>query len=186
MGATQAPERRLCNGHVRYNHRAMERDEESLRVAVVSHACAVATNQIPWARLVARHPVELTILAPRTWRTIGGRIVHAEAWPGLEENLRLLAVVPRGHPNLHVWLGLRGALAEAAPDVVFLDEEPYSLAAAQALACKGQSALVVYSKQNIAKRLPWPFRALRRKVLRAAHVVAVTDTTVGEVLRQQG
>jgi glycosyltransferase involved in cell wall biosynthesis len=105
----------------------------------------------------------------------------------LEGNLRGLAVVPRGHPNLHVWLGLRRALEAAAPEVVFLDEEPYSLAAAQVVfGGRGRWALVVYSKQNIAKRLPWPFSALRTAVLRAAHVVAVTDPTVAEVLRQQG
>lgn len=161
--------------------------EERLRVCAVSHACAVATNQVPWAKLAAHYPVELTILAPRTWRTIGGRAVRAEAWPGLEESLRVLNVMPRGHPNLHVWLGLGRALGAVGPDVVFLDEEPYSLAAAQVLVLGARRhALVVYSKQNVAKRLPWPFSGLRGRVLRRAHVVAVTDSTVGEVLRQQG
>lgn len=157
-----------------------------MSVVVVSHACAVATNQIPWASLAARYEVGLTILAPETWRTMGGRAVRGEAWPGLERSVRFLTVLPRGHPNLHLWLGLGRAVGRASADVIFLDEEPYSLAAAQVLACRGRSSLVVYSKQNVEKRLPWPFAALRRKVLRAAEVVAVTDTTVAEVLRWQG
>lgn len=157
-----------------------------MSVVVVSHACAVATNQIPWASLAARYEVGLTILAPETWRTIGGRAVRGEAWPGLEGSVRFLTVLPRGHPNLHLWLGLGRAVGRASADVIFLDEEPYSLAAAQVLACRGRSSLVVYSKQNVEKRLPWPFAVLRRRVLRAAEVVAVTDTTVAEVLRRHG
>jgi glycosyltransferase involved in cell wall biosynthesis len=159
-----------------------------IRLVVVSHSCVVATNQIPWARLVARHPVDLTILAPRSWRSVGGRRVVLEVWPGLEGRVRPMAVVPRGHPNLHLWLGLGHAVRAAQPDVLFLDEEPYSLAAAQALAIlrRTPAAFLFYAKQNLPKRLPGYFARLEQRVFGRVDVVAAVHPGARDVLVQQG
>ncbi len=73
-------------------------EPDPVRLVVVSHSCVVATNQIPWAHLIARHPVDLTILAPRAWKSVGGRPAVLEAWPGLEGRVRPMTVVPARSP----------------------------------------------------------------------------------------
>jgi glycosyltransferase involved in cell wall biosynthesis len=163
-------------------------EQDRLRLVVVSHSCVVATNQIPWARLVARHPVDLTILAPRAWKSVGGRLVTLGVWKGLEGRLRPMTVLPRGHPNLHVWLGLAREVRAARPDVLFLDEEPYSLAAAQAmkLLAREPMAFLFYAKQNLPKHLPAYFARLQRRVFDRVDVAAAVHPSARDVLVAAG
>ncbi|MCD6351079.1 MAG: glycosyltransferase [Armatimonadetes bacterium] len=159
-----------------------------IRLAVISHSCVIATNQIPWAQLAQEHPVELTLLAPRLWRSLRKGLVSLELWPGLEGRVRPMMVLPRGHPNIHLWFGLSSALGAINPDVVFLDEEPYSLAAAQLLAWPGlrSTALVVYAKQNLLKRYPFPLSSVERRILARADALVAVDTAAREVLEAKG
>lgn len=159
-----------------------------LRLCVISHSCVVAANQVPWATMARDHPVDITILAPRTWRDTTGRPLTLGTWEGLEGRVRPMCVLPRGHPNLHFWLGLRRALRETSPHVIFLDEEPYSLAAAQILTAPsfGGAALVVYAKQNIFKRIPPPLSWVERTILRKADALVAVDSGAREVLESKG
>ena len=165
-----------------------EPEQDRLRLVVVSHSCVVATNQIPWARLVARHPVDLTLLAPRAWKGVAGGTVTLQTWPGLEGRVRPMTVVPRGHPNLHVWLGLRRVIRSASPDVLFLDEEPYSLAAAQArvILARDPMAFLFYAKQNLPKRLPAYFAKLQQRIFDRVDVAAAVHPSARDVLVAEG
>jgi len=74
---------------------------------------------------------------------------------------------------LHVYPGLRRMMREVKPHVVHLWEEPWSLVALQACLLKGDAALVLEVDQNLMKRLPPPFEAIRKYVLRRTdHVLA--------------
>ncbi len=158
------------------------------RLCVLSHSCVIATNQTLWARLAHDWPVDLTLLAPKAWGGLGGGSVRVQVAEGLEGRVSPLRVIPQGHPNLHLWLGLGTELRRLAPDCLFLDEEPYSLAAAQVLLSgwARRAALVVYAKQNILKRHPWPLGAVERKVLAAAEGLVAVDAAAEEVLWAKG
>ncbi len=163
-------------------------DDGPRRLCVISHSCVIATNQVPWAAVARGYPVELTLLAPRTWRSLRRGLTRLEVWEGLEGRVRPMTVLPRGHPNLQLWFGLGAALREARPDVIFLDEEPYGLPAAQILASpwRRRAALVVYAKQNILKSYPPPLSWVERRILAQADGLVAVDPAARDVLQAKG
>src|SRR5919108_1892840 len=159
-----------------------------MRVLVLSHACVLAANQRPYARLVHDHGIDLTLVAPARWASdlhgplalavlpaLAGRVVGATAcWPGQ----RALHWYGRGLPDVQT---LR-------PDLVLADEEPWSLAALQALllARRAGARFVFATKQHLAKRLLPPFGSIRPLVLRQADAAIALTEPVQQVLRAQG
>ena len=77
------------------------------------------------------------------------------------------------HWYLHLYPGLGRRIRDLRPDVIHLWEEPWSLVALQAALLRKGAALVLEVDQNILKRLPPPFEAIRRYVLRATdHILS--------------
>jgi glycosyltransferase involved in cell wall biosynthesis len=79
-------------------------------------------------------------------------------------------------------------LRRFGPDVVFVDEEPWSLSMAQAvwICRRARLPVVAYTKQNILKALPLPFRLIERQTYAVVGSIAVISEEVGEILRQKG
>jgi glycosyltransferase involved in cell wall biosynthesis/GT2 family glycosyltransferase len=75
-------------------------------------------------------------------------------------------------------------------DVLDIHEEPFALATAEVLAIRAlrrqRVPYVVYSAQNIDKRLPAPFRWLQRRVLGRAAAVSVCSVAAGEIVQRRG
>lgn len=163
-------------------------DDSPIRLCVISHSCVIATNQAPWAAVAGDYPVELTLLAPRVWRGLRRGLTRLEVWPGLEGRVRPMTVLPRRHPNLHLWFGLGPALRDARPHVIFLDEEPYSLPAAQLLLSpwRRRPALLLYAKQNILKSYPPPLSRVERRILAVADGLVAVDPAARDVLQAKG
>ena len=117
----------------------MQTEVSTLRVLVVSHAAVVATNQEPFHAL-AEAGAEVTVIAPRRLETDIRGTVTLEPLEGLATDLVGLPVAVGGYRR---WLGgqrgihliwyrnLRWAIREARADVMFIEEEPFSLAAWQ-------------------------------------------------------
>ena len=72
------------------------------------------------------------------------------------------------------------------PDVIHLWEEPWSIVALQAARLRGDAALVLEVDQNILKRLPPPFEAIRRYVLRRTDLILSRSPDASEVVRACG
>jgi hypothetical protein len=144
---------------------------DPLNVLVVSHAAVIGVNQVPFDAL-ARDGARVAIVAPSSLRTdLRGR-VEFEARPGsaartipLPVSLGGYRAALGGQRGIHVivYRGLARAIAAAAPDVVFVEEEPHSFAARQV--ARTGIRFVVHENQNIARRLPPPFGSIRRAVL---------------------
>lgn len=166
-----------------------------MKIAVVSHAAVVAVNQEPFDAL-ARAGADVTIIAPRSLRTDIRGLVRLAPLDGSAARLVGLPVHLGGHArilggqrgiHLIVYGGLRRAIAAARPDVLFVEEEPFSAAAWQcARAVSGAVPFVVHENQNIARRLQPPFQQIRRRVLRAAAGVTVRNAAAEQVVRAYG
>jgi glycosyltransferase involved in cell wall biosynthesis len=163
---------------------------QPLRVLAISHSCVVGANQQVYEEL-ARHPdVALGLLMPSHYVSDfdGSRIVPDRT---VGNGFRILTGRPvlAGNGSLYFYLtGLTRAVRETRPAVTFLDEEPWSLSALQAVwrARRAGSRVVFYSKQNLKKPLPPPFRQIQAAVFRATdHAFAISDEVAG-VLRWKG
>lgn len=167
-----------------------------IRVAVVSHAAVVAINQEPFHEL-ARAGAQVTLVAPRALDTdIRGR-VELSALPGFAGDLLGLSVVIGGYKrhlggqrgiHLIAYRGLARALASARPDVLFVEEEPYSLAALQCMRIADRLGIpfVIHENQNILRRVPPPFEQVRARVLARAAGVTVRNTAAEDLVRRLG
>lgn len=159
-----------------------------MRLLVLSHAAVLAANQDLYARLVRAHGIDLTLVAPARWRSDLHGPLQLEVTPALAGRVVGAAVLCPGHRALHWYVRGLPDMRPRPPQVVYVDEEPWSLAALQALllARRARARLVVATKQNVARRLPPPFAQVRRLVLRHAAAVLALTGEVAAVVRAQG
>jgi len=159
------------------------------RLLVVSHPAVVTVNQEVYREL-ERRGWEVTIVLPRRWRSeYSGRDMEPQALSGMEDSLRPTPVALRGRPQRHFYLARCRAIAGAgAPDVAFVEAEPFSLAAAQWHAALGRLGIPfgVQCAENIDRRLPAPVRLMRSRVLRDAAFVATRSESAGDLARAWG
>jgi glycosyltransferase involved in cell wall biosynthesis len=150
-------------------------------VLYVSKASRVPAHRAKLARLARQ--VELTLLVPDRWGDAPRESFADATYPLVE-----LPAVFHGHNHLHVYRGLSSVLAPGAFDLVHVDEEPYSLATAQvvARAKSVRTPSLFFAWQNIDKRLPPPFGALRDGVFRAAAGGIAGNEEAAQVLRSSG
>jgi glycosyltransferase involved in cell wall biosynthesis/GT2 family glycosyltransferase len=152
----------------------------------VSHS-AVVDAWRERERAVARRGVEVRLLSAAAWDEGGSRVPLVPRPGEPVEGVGTLG----SHPALFLYdpRPLWRALGEEW-DVLDLHEEPFALATAEVLllrALRGRRMpYLVYSAQNLDKRLPPPFRWLQRRVLDGASAVSVCSTAAGEIVRRRG
>jgi len=87
---------------------------------------------------------------------------------------------------LHFYPELGRLLRQIDPDVIHLWEEPWSIVALQAQMLRRRAGLVLEVDQNILKRLPPPFEAIRKHVLRRTDHVLSRSPDATMVVRARG
>lgn len=152
-----------------------------MRVLYVSKALTVAAYRDKVKSLAEL--VDVTAVMPDRWGvdgvepTVNGapRVV---AWP----------VRAHGKNHFHTYRGARRMVTQARSDLVHIDEEPYSAATFQlARHCvRTHTPFIFFAWQNLHKRIPPPFGAMRSYVFRrAAGAIAGTEAAA-DVLRAHG
>src|SRR5690606_12988801 len=153
----------------------------AVRVLYVSKALTVAAYRDKVKSLAEL--VDVTAVMPDRWGvdgvepTVNGapRVV---AWP----------VRAHGKNHFHTYRGARRMVTQARSDLVHIDEEPYSAATFQlARHCvRTHTPFIFFAWQNLHKRIPPPFGAMRSYVFRrAAGAIAGTEAAA-DVLRAHG
>lgn len=164
--------------------------QRRLRILSIAHPAVTCDGgRLRYHPLAARDDLDFHLLVPRVWHEYGRRI-EAEPSDDLHLTLHVLPIrFPHAGPMswyLHFYPGLRRLIRQIAPDVIHLWEEPWSVVALHASFLKGDAAMVIEVDQNILKRLPPPFEAIRRRVLRnTAHVLSRGDEATS-VVRARG
>ena len=157
------------------------------KVLVLSHAGVLEVNRAVFQAL-ARLGIDVTMVVPQQWE---GDLIRGLRFEPQESDkpLRLipLRVVFSGRGSLFFYRSsLRRALAGWEPDLVFLDEEPWSLAALQTRLAFPQTELWFFTKENLDKMIPWPFSRLEQWVYRRAAGAFAVSVEVEQVLRAKG
>jgi glycosyltransferase involved in cell wall biosynthesis len=157
------------------------------KILVLSHAGVLEVNRAVFQEL-ARLEVDVTMVVPRDWKgdLIRGLRFEPKA---SDRSLRVipLPVAVSGNGSLFFYRrSLRRALSGWRPDLVFLDEEPWSLAALQTFLTFPEAKILFFTKENLAKNIPWPFSSLEQWVYRRAAGAFVVSDEVERVLRAKG
>ncbi len=158
------------------------------RVLVVSHACVIPENQSVYAHLAAL--MDVTIVAPATWRdALRAAPYPSERLPAFTGHWMRVRTLGRGRPQRHLSL-LRPArlLRERRPDMVLIEEEPFSLQAwwwARAARRRG-IPYAVQVAENLPREFPWVVRRWSAKVLGGASFLLARSPRALEQARQWG
>lgn len=166
---------------------------DPLRVLAVSHAAVIPINQEPFDAL-ARAGADVTVVAPDRLATDLRGTVRLEALEGSAATLQPLRVRFGGYSRavgqrgIHVIVydGLRRVVARVRPDVIFVEEEPFSFAAWQTMRAARGIPFVVHENQNLDRPLPPPFAQIRRAVLARAAGATVRNEAARDLLRRAG
>ncbi len=158
-----------------------------MRVVIISKALLAAAYRGKLAALARQPDLELTAIVPPEWRDHRG-VTWLE--PGPTPNYRLI-VTPlwlNGHYHLHWYPRLRPLLDTLRPDVVHVDEEPYNLAAWQAVRLASQvgARVCFFTWQNLYRRYPPPFCWFERDCYRRAGYAIAGNQEAARVLRAKG
>ncbi|MFE1602325.1 glycosyltransferase [Methylobacterium sp. ID0610] len=150
---------------------------EPLRVLSIAHpAVSREAGRLRYHAFAGNPDLDVHLVVPARWHQFG-RVLDADPPddPGITVHvlpIRLPKAGPMGW-YLHVYPALGRLIRRLDPDVIHLWEEPWSVVALQACLLRGRAGLVLEVDQNILKRLPPPFEAMRRFTLaRTAHVLA--------------
>ncbi len=156
------------------------------KVLIVSHAGVLAANRDVYARLAPAWEVHFVV--PTEWRD--GLRNMPYAFEDVEDQTVLGAPVwGRGRPQRYIYLmGIKKFLRTWTPDVVVIEEEPFSLAARQwaRSLVRLNVPFVVQSAENLDKNLPLLVRRWRMSVLTAAAGVLARSPKSAERAREWG
>ena len=161
-----------------------------MRVLYVSKASVVSAHRHKLAEL-AKH-VDVTLLVPKRWGRAASEPRReqqaGELPPGARYAVERRPVLFDGRNHFHLYRGLGSVLTRGAFDLVHVDEEPYSLVTRQVGARAGALGIpwLFFAWQNIDKRLPLPFRALREGVFHKASGGIAGGEEAASVLRIRG
>lgn len=151
-----------------------------MRVLYVSKALVTGAYRDKLRALEAH--CDVTAVMPSAWNgTAVDPIVDGE-------HVVLADVVLHGHNHFHLYRDPGAFIDRVRPDLVHIDEEPYSAVTAQvARHCRKRAIpCCFFAWQNLNKRIPPPFGMVRRYVFHAARGGIAGTDAAGRVLRAWG
>lgn len=161
----------------------------TIDVAVVSHACVVAANQEIYSE-VKRRGNRVQLVVPSRWvNQYSPDGFDAEALTSLRDSVTRLAVLGRGRPQRHAYLArCADVLSRLAPRVVFIEEEPFSIAALQWSRAARRLGIPfgIQLAETMDRALPVPVRRWRRGVLAHAAFVAARSPAAAALAARWG
>jgi glycosyltransferase involved in cell wall biosynthesis len=167
-------------------------------IVVLGHSLAAAENREPFAGLVAAPngssesggsdvsgDLPLVQIAPQCWISPGSRHRYTV---NETHGLRTLKVTLAGNNSLFLYRGLGACLHQLRPSLIYVWEEPWSLAALQVMRIARSLSCpwLFFSAENRPKTLPAPFAALQRKVFASANGAIVPTEDIAANLRRSG
>jgi glycosyltransferase involved in cell wall biosynthesis len=157
-----------------------------MRVLMISKALVVGLYQRK-LELLAERGVDLLAITPPGWRDERGDMPLERAYT-TGYTLDTLPIAHNGDFHLHFYRGLGPRLHQFQPDLVHIDEEPYNLAAWQALvhARRAGARTVAFSWQNLNRRYPPPFAWGERWALRRLNGLIAGTDSAATVWRAKG
>lgn len=148
-----------------------------MKIAIFSHAAVVPANRELFQALGREH--EVLMVAPESWR---GSLIR-DLTAGAGRGVVTYPVRFSGNGSLFFYRSRFSEVKAFRPDLIFVDEEPWSLVALQIYLAFPKVKKVFYTKQNLPKRLPPPFSWIQQKIFRASRGAFVISSEAEAVLR---
>ena len=159
-----------------------------MRVLALSHSAVVSAYREKFRRLAQRKGWDLHLALPHAWPEGGKDVAAPES--GREGRLQVhrLQGRLRGRVGFATLVGLDALAREIEPQLIYAEEDPFSLGAYQALrvARELKVPLVFYTWENMDRRYKPPLNWVRATVLREAAAAVAGNREGAELLRSWG
>lgn len=159
-----------------------------MRVCVFSHSYVVAANHAKLERLAKMPGIELSVVCPRrVRREFGVYPVERTAHP--DYRIATLRTLYSSHTYRFLYLGAGRTLSRLRPDILHIEEEPWSLAAWQAVRhCRRRPHVkaIFFTWQNLRQRHGFPHDRIERAVHAAAAAAIAGNAEAAAILREKG
>ena len=169
-------------GRIAESRVVMEKNKH-VRVLRVYHGGRLAAHR-ERERALVNVGVEVSLALPQAWPQ-SPEVVSEDSFETFE-----LEVAREGDVNRHRYRSidaLRKLLLETSPDVLDVHEEPFSVASRQWLAAAPvDMPVVMYTAQNIDKRLPPPFAQFERSAYARVAALYPCSAQAASVARGKG
>jgi glycosyltransferase involved in cell wall biosynthesis len=154
---------------------------------MLSKACIVGIYQRKLEAMARHADIELRVLVPPSWRDERGEQALERVYTQGYE-LRVVPIALNGNFHLHAYPTLGREMRAFRPHLVHIDEEPYNLAAWQALALARRlgAKSLFFSWQNILRHYPPPFAWGERWVLRRVDGALMGTESAAQVWHDKG
>ncbi len=156
------------------------------RVLMLSKACIVGIYQRKLEE-IARLGIELLTLVPPSWKDERGETRLERVYTS-GYRLEVLPMAFNGSFHLHFYPHLGDWMHSFRPDIVHIDEEPYNLAAWQALflAQRVGAKSLFFTWQNIHRTYPPPFAWGERWLLKRVDYALAGTASAAAVWHEKG
>jgi glycosyltransferase involved in cell wall biosynthesis len=154
---------------------------------VFSHAAVLDVNRSVFKELAQVADVPVHMIVPTKWQ---GDLIQDLKFESQTETknftVRPFPVLFSGNGSVFFYRSLFKEMRSMKPLHVFVDEEPWSIAALQAFETFKTSPRSFFTKQNLYKALPPPFGAIQNRIFNeSSHAYSIADE-VTDVLRKKG
>ncbi|MFW6108248.1 MAG: glycosyltransferase [bacterium] len=159
-----------------------------MRVVVTSHSYVVAANHAKLEHLARMPEVELSLICPRRVRR-ELMTVHVQRTGHPDYTIVPLRTAYVSHNYRFFYWSLGRALARLEPELLHIEEEPWSLAAWQAVRHRRRCPdvkIAFFTWQNLRRRYGWPHDAIERRVHAAADAAIAGNAEAADILRERG
>ena len=161
-----------------------------MRVLIISHAYAIPI-WLEKIQEISKDPsIEITVLTPQVFWDSGRKSV---TYPSKEESYNLLTgnVIFSNRVTGHFYIhGLKKAIREVNPDIIHLEEEPWSNVAAQIHLIKKiyfmKFKLIVFSWENLDLKLCKIYKLTEKFTIRNANLLVAGGKTSKDRLIRLG
>jgi glycosyltransferase involved in cell wall biosynthesis len=149
---------------------------------IIGHSLAATENCAPFHDM----PLPCQLILPTSWRSPGSH--HTFLNHSTPPAKHTLPVTSLGYNSLFCYRGLEDLLDSLSPALVYLWEEPWSLAAWQMArwARSRKKPWLFFSAENRPKPLFWPFSKIRKHTFNESAGAIVPTREVAENLQSHG
>jgi glycosyltransferase involved in cell wall biosynthesis len=160
-----------------------------MKILFISHSSVVPTYREKLNLLSKKRDIELTLIVPHAWPE-GGRRVKSFPQSKAKEGFSILSlpILFEGRIKRHFYHSLFKHIQKVRPDIIHVEEEPYSWVAWQAArsARKLGCGLVFYTAENLLEKFPFPHQGIRKFVLGTADHAFPVDQEAAQLLQKAG
>ena len=159
-----------------------------MRVLVFSHSYVVAANHAKLEHLARMDDVDLSLICPtKVRRELAVYRVERTEHPDYAI-VPLRTAYPSHNYRFFYWTAGR-AMGRLAPELIHIEEEPWSLAAWQAaryVRRRRGVRMLFFTWQNLRMRYGFPHERIRRVVHATADAAIAGNAEAADILREQG